>query len=66
MEEWRREASERVGVYGSLVALQREIRLDRRRKEVRRGKTKDRMVTGTATDRPTHAPNYRRGKDMRA
>ena len=43
---------ERVGVYGSLVALQREIRLDRRRR-----KEKDRMVTtgGTvATDRPTH------------
>ena len=43
---------ERVGVHGSLVALQREIRLDRRRKE----KAKDRMVTTgiTATDRPTH------------
>ena len=47
---------ERVGVYGSLVALQREIRLDRRRKEEAKEKEKDRMVTtGTvATDRPTH------------
>ena len=56
LEVWKRQS--RVGVYGSLVALQREIWLDSKK-----GSWKDLMVTSTATHAPRTA--LQRGKFMR-